>query len=89
MHQNGKTYNWCRNHNNVNGMWVIHFPDKCKSSEKPKDQYQNPAKSENKNQTAEQGKLPLKLLENLRASFMSDMQLSNNEVDQLFLAYTN
>ena len=25
MHRNGKTYHRCRNHNDRNGMWVVHL----------------------------------------------------------------
>ena len=87
MHQNGKTYHWCRNHNGGNGMWVVHLPDECKASEKPNARFQKPAKSENENQTAERGKRHLKLSENLQASLMSDNQLHKNQVNQLIWAY--
>ena len=66
MHRNGKTYHWCLNHNNVNGMWVVHLPDECKDSEKSKSQ--KPAKSKNDNQNPEYNKRQFKLSENLQAS---------------------
>ena len=31
-----KTYYWCKNHNNREGMWTLHHPNDCESSSGPK-----------------------------------------------------
>ena len=82
IQHNGKTYYWYLNHNYGNDMWMVHLLNEYKASYKSNARFQNTPKSENKKQTAEPGKLCLKLSENLQASLMSDMQLSRNEVDQ-------
>ena len=66
--QNVKTYHWCRNNNDGKGMWVVHLPEECKTSDTPNARFKNPAKSENENQTTEQGERHLTLLENIQAS---------------------
>ena len=34
----GKTYHWCKWHNNDKGQWVLHHPSKCKNCPESKKQ---------------------------------------------------
>ena len=68
-------------------MKVIHLPDKYKASEKSNVRSQKNAKPKNENQNAEPNKLLLKLSDNLQTSLMSNIQLSEVEVDWLISAH--
>ena len=70
MHHNEKTCNWCLNHSDDKGVWVVHVPDYCKASDKSNTWFQKPIKSKHDNQTEEQGDRRLKLSDNIQASLM-------------------